>query len=119
MFYQRLKDLREDMDMNQTKIANIIGTSQSYYAQYENGNRTIPFDRVVILAEFYDVSIDYIAGRTNDKKGFNKSDLPPSEVDLLKKFRNLSDKQRGIIIGRIEAFTDENEEQAAQTKGAI
>lgn len=67
--YNRLKDLREDMDMNQSKIADIIGTSQSYYAQYENGKRQLPFDRVIELAKFYNVSLDYIAGRTNDKRG--------------------------------------------------
>ena len=49
--YQRLKDLREDADKNQEEIAKIIGTSQSYYAQYENGKRTIPFERVVTLAK--------------------------------------------------------------------
>ena len=60
--YQRLKDLREDADKNQEEIAKIIGTSQSYYAQYENGKRTIPFERVVTLAKYYNVSLDYIAG---------------------------------------------------------
>ena len=60
--YQRLKDLREDADKSQAEIAKIIGTSQSYYAQYENGKRAIPFDRVVALARYYNVSLDYIAG---------------------------------------------------------
>ncbi len=66
-FYQRLKDLREDSDKTQAEIAAVIGTSQSYYAQYESGRRQIPFERIVLLAKFYDVSIDYIAGLTNDK----------------------------------------------------
>ena len=60
--YQRLKDLREDADKNQEEIASILGTSQSYYAQYENGKRAIPFDRVIVLAKYYNVSLDYIAG---------------------------------------------------------
>ena len=67
--FPRLRDLREDRDMNQTQVANIIGTSQSYYAQYENGKREIPFSRIVILAKYYKVSIDYIAGLTNNKGG--------------------------------------------------
>ena len=67
-YYQRLRDLREDKDLNQTQIAIVIGTSQSYYAQYENGKRQIPFDRIIELAKFYNVSIDYIAGLTNDKR---------------------------------------------------
>ena len=60
--YKRLKDLREDADKSQEEIAKIIGTSQSYYAQYENGKRAIPFERVVILAKYYNVSLDYLAG---------------------------------------------------------
>lgn len=69
-YYQRLRDLREDKDLNQTQIAIVIGTSQSYYAQYENGKRQIPFDRIIELAKFYNISIDYIAGLTNDKRKF-------------------------------------------------
>ena len=60
--YKRLKDLREDADKSQAEIANFLGTSQSYYAQYENGKRAIPFERVVALAKYYNVSLDYIAG---------------------------------------------------------
>ncbi len=63
--YQRLKDLREDADKSQEDISKIIGTSQSYYAQYENGKRDIPFERVAILAKYYNVSLDYIAGFTD------------------------------------------------------
>ena len=63
--YQRLMDLREDADKSQAEIARVIGTSQSYYAQYENGKRTIPFDWMVALARYYNVSLDYIAGLTD------------------------------------------------------
>lgn len=60
--YQRLRDLRQDADKSQEEIAKIIGTSQSYYAKYENGKRPIPFERMVILAKYYNVSLDYLAG---------------------------------------------------------
>ncbi len=63
----RLKDLREDAEKSQAEVAKVIGTSQSYYAQYENGKRPIPFDRVILLAKYYGVSLDYIAGLTNEK----------------------------------------------------
>lgn len=61
-YAQRLRDLREDNDLNQTQVANIIGTSQSYYAQYENGKRELPFSRAIELAKFYNVTLDYLAG---------------------------------------------------------
>ena len=60
--YQRLRDLREDADKSQEEIANVLGTSQSYYAQYENGKRAIPFERIIVLAKYYNVSLDYMAG---------------------------------------------------------
>ena len=60
--YQRLKDVREDNDKSQEDIARILGTSQSYYAQYENGKRAIPFERMIALAKYYNVSLDYFAG---------------------------------------------------------
>ena len=66
--YKRLKDIREDNDKSQKEIAEVIGTSQSYYAQYENGKRAIPFDRVIILAKYYNISLDYLAGLTDTPK---------------------------------------------------
>ena len=66
--FSRIKDLREDAGKTQKDIAEILGTSQSYYAQYENGKRSIPFERIVELAKYYNVSIDYIAGFTNKKR---------------------------------------------------
>lgn len=68
MYFQRLKDLREDKDMSQKQIAEIIGTEQSYYSKYEKGKYLIPIDKLIILADFYGVSIDYIVGRTNNKE---------------------------------------------------
>ena len=60
--HQRLKNIREDFDKSQEEIARVIGTTQSYYAQYENGKRAIPFERMVLLAKYYNVSLDYFAG---------------------------------------------------------
>ncbi len=68
MYFQRLKDLREDKDMKQAEIAEILFTSQTVYSRYERGARTIPVEHLLILADFYDVSVDYILGRTNNKK---------------------------------------------------
>ena len=61
-FYQRLRDLREDADKSQKEIADLLKTSQSYYAQYENGKRSLPFERAMQLAHYYNVSLDYLAG---------------------------------------------------------
>lgn len=67
--YQRLKDLREDGDrvIKQQEIADLLGTTQQTYSLWERGDREIPFHHVITLAKFYRVSIDYIAGLTNNK----------------------------------------------------
>lgn len=108
--YQRLKDLREDSDLTQREIAEIIKTSANYYGDYEKGKRQIPFDRVVILAKFYGVSIDYIAGLTKDKRGLTRSELNEEETELIKKYRSLSERQKG----RIEQVMKEIEQEQAQ-----
>lgn len=68
-YYQRIRDLREDKDLKQKDIANLLETSPNYYGDYENGKRDITFERAIKLSEFYNVSLDYIAGRTNDIRG--------------------------------------------------
>ena len=68
MYFPRLSDLREDKDMNQTQIAKLLFTSQTVYSRYERGVLTIPVEHLLILADFYGVSTDYILGRTNNKK---------------------------------------------------
>ena len=73
-YYSRLKDLREDHDLTQAQVADVIGTSQQHYGKYETGKIVIPFDRVVALAEYYNVSLDYIAGYINEPRPLVKKD---------------------------------------------
>lgn len=58
----RLKDLREDRDLSQQEIANVLGISRQYYHCYETGKNEIPLRHCVTLAKFYNVSLDYISG---------------------------------------------------------
>lgn len=64
--YHRIKDLREDHDLKQTDLAKLLNCSQVCYSHYELGKRDIPTDVLIKLAEFYEVSTDYILGRTNE-----------------------------------------------------
>ena len=66
--YPRIRDLREDRDMNQTQIAAILGMSQTGYSKYEIGRNDIPTDVLIKLADFYSVSVDYLLGRTDNPK---------------------------------------------------
>ena len=72
MKYQRIADLREDADLKQETVAALLGTSQTQYSRWERGEREIPFHHVITLAKYYKVSLDYIAGLTNNKDGGTK-----------------------------------------------
>ena len=70
-YYQRLRDLREDMDLKQINIAHILGLSlQGEYQRYESGKMELPMHHFITLAKFYNVSLDYMAGLTNDKRKY-------------------------------------------------
>jgi len=62
----RIKELREDKDIPQKEIANLINCSQVCYSRYENGQREIPLKSLCILAKFYNTSIDFLVGLTNN-----------------------------------------------------
>ena len=66
--YRRIRDLREDADLFQKDIAEMLNCSQVCYSQYERGKRDIPTDVLIKLADFYEVSVDYLLGRTNKQK---------------------------------------------------
>ena len=70
VFFQRLRDLREDKDLRQEDIAEVLGISQTVYSRYERGLQTIPVIHLLKLADYYQVSADYILGRTSTSKPY-------------------------------------------------
>ncbi len=66
--YQKIRDLREDYDLKQREVAEILNCSQRVYSNYELGQRDIPTDVLIRLANFYKVSVDYLLGQTNNPK---------------------------------------------------
>ena len=67
MKFQRIRDLREDADLTQSEIGRALLLPQRTYAYYESGQRTVPPEVLIALANFYGVSVDYILGRKDDK----------------------------------------------------
>lgn len=94
-FYQRLRDLKEDADLTQKQVAQLIGVSINHYGKYERGETDIPFEKAIILAEYYNVSLDYIAGRTNYKQGINNPSLTEDELKVLETYRKLTERNKG------------------------
>lgn len=72
MYFQRLRDLREDKDLRQQDVAEILGISQTVYSRYERGYQTIPVIHLLALADYYQTSTDYLLGRTNIKTPYRR-----------------------------------------------
>ena len=68
--YPRIRDLREDHDLTQTELARILGMSQTGYSKYETGENDIPTSILIQLARYYNTSVDYLLGETNNPKRY-------------------------------------------------
>lgn len=69
--YPRIRDLREDKDLSQTKLAKLIGMSQTGYSKYETGENDIPTNILIKLARLHGTSVDYLLGLTDEKKPYS------------------------------------------------
>ncbi len=88
----RLKDLREDNDLKQKNMAELLKIDQSNYSKYELEKINIPIDTLIALADYYDTSIDYILCRTDERKPYKKSILEIPERKKKKSTSNRSTK---------------------------
>ena len=95
--YHRIRDLREDSDKTQKELADYLGTSTQHYGKYELGNAEIPFERAIQLAKFYNVSLDYIAGLTNSKRGLSHGELTEKQQELLEFIGTLTDSEKAKL----------------------
>ena len=68
--FKRLRDMREDRDLTQAQMADYLKIHQTTYSDYEIGNLNVPIDVFIKLAEFYNTSIDYLAGITDNPKPY-------------------------------------------------
>ena len=88
-YYQRLKDIREDADEQQTKIAEILEINQTQYSRYELGKNMMGIDKYIKLAKYYNVSLDYLSGIIEEPK-------PLYEKDITNK-KDLTIKQKRLL----------------------
>lgn len=71
--YPRIRDLREDADLSQVKLAKLLGMSQTGYSKYETGENDIPTGILIALARYYGVSVDYLLGLTNVREPYPRA----------------------------------------------
>ncbi len=91
--YQRIKDLREDEVLTQEQAAIKLGVYTTQYCRYENSQGNKFFDAMIAIAQMYGVSLDYIAGLTNDKGGLHRNNKEESYI--LSLYNSLSEKRKG------------------------
>lgn len=89
--YTRLRDLREDADLTQKQAGALLNTTQQQYAKYELGVQEIPAHHLITLADYYDVSIDYIVGRVDW-----------DDVQLYRVLKDAASKQKQLLFHRIQ-----------------
>ncbi len=82
MLFERLKDLREDKNFTQEELAKKINVKRSTYTGYEIGRDQIPLDKLNLLAQFYEVSFDYLTGITDVKNHYKKIDIDAKTIGM-------------------------------------
>ncbi|MBR5234290.1 MAG: helix-turn-helix transcriptional regulator [Clostridia bacterium] len=95
--YERIRNLREDRDMTQKQIADILFMQLTQYRRYESGERELPLDLAISLSRFYNVPVDYIAG-VSDKITISEETLTADEKHLIESYRNLPEKEKTKLI---------------------
>lgn len=109
MNIKRIRDLREDNDYTQREIAEVLHITRPQYNIYELGDRKMPLDKMLMLADFYDVSIDYIMGRTNYKKVVQAEMMTSKNARLTEYYNRLSQEDQDYIMGQMVALYRKNE----------
>ena len=113
--YQRIEDLRIDADLSQEKMAEKMGTSKTQYQRFENSKGNNFFDAMITIAKIHGVSLDYIAGITNDKGGLHKNNKEESYI--IKLYNSLSEKRKGKAESYLENLVKQETKEKTTIKG--
>lgn len=97
---ERLRDIREDKDYNQEFISKLIEVSRTQYSMYECGIRLIPATKLIILANYYKVSTDYLLNLTNERKRYKivNNKYNTNNIKLLRKTNNIKQEDTAILL---------------------
>lgn len=110
-----LRELREDRDLTQKQVAEAIGKTQPYYYRYESGKYSLPFKTAIELAEFYDITTDYLAGRTSSPLSIDVLNKPlingRTGGEILADFEKLNEKDKEDVLKYIEILKTKAEAQ--------
>jgi len=105
-YYKRIRDLREDNDKTQKEVAEYLGTPYQYYAVYEKGSSEISFERAIALAKYYNVSLDYLAGLTDNKRGLSHDDIPEEQRRIYNIISKIAPQDRQRLSVLLKELSD-------------
>ena len=106
MKYQRIQDLRIDSDLSQKQLGEVLHISQRSYSHYETGSRGIPVEMLIRLADYYDTTIDYLVGRTNQNLFLTEISYNEQEKELVYCFKKLPLYKREKALAYIQGLLD-------------
>lgn len=112
--YQRIEDLRNDLDLSQEKMAKMLHTSKTQYQRFENSTGNNFFEAMIMIAKFHNVSLDYIAGLTNDKGGLHKNTSTESEI--LNMYNGLNKMRQGRVYQLLTMLLEEQQNEECKAK---
>lgn len=107
--YTRIRDLREDADLTQEQLCRQLGMNKTTYTNYEQGKHTVPFDFMVTLAEYYGVSLDYLAGLTNHPHGAANPTFTAEQIAVAEQYVRLTEKNKGRLELYLEQLLDQRQ----------
>lgn len=114
LFCQRLKELRQSKKINQTELGQEVGLSMQAVSDIENGRRTTTIDKIIAFADYFNVTLDYLVGRSDDKNtNKGNSNLPE---ELVNNFELLNDVSKGKLIERSRMLLEESHSKSLDNK---
>ena len=103
----RLKELRQNLHCTQEKIANDLNIARTTYRNYENGDREPSLDFLIKIADYFDISLDYLLGRQNNNLLFIDS-LSPAKKELISMIKDLNEDETFVAIGMIAKLANQS-----------
>ena len=109
MFSTRLAQLREELGLTRKEVAEKLNIDQTTYGKYELSKRQPDYDTLQKISSFYNVSVDYLLGRTNVRNSNNNvdEDFPDDVKVLMRSVSKLTDKQKEIVKRLVQEFISE------------
>lgn len=108
MLPEKLKALRNEMGISQASLADTLGLSQQAIGKWETGNSEPDTDMLIKLASLFNVSVDYLLGRTEDRNPIKEDDMPPNVKILLRNAKKLTPEQLEAIQTLVNQFVKNN-----------